>query len=397
MRLSAAWIVWQKELADSLRDRRTWTYSVVLPIVLVPLLMIATSLGVSRQTAALTEPVLEFSVAGAEHGPGLIDYFEASGSVAITLVPDAVAALHDGAARVGLVIPPGFDAAVAAETPAALTVLYDRTDPLAEIARHRLIELLQQYGQSIEVARLQQRGLDPALLRPLQVAVEGVGSVLPGSAGLLILTLPMFLALWGAVGGMHVAIDVTAGEKERGTLEILLTAPVSRLALVAGKYLTVLVSALFAQVVSLAGFVIGFRLKAVWFDDGGVELITLAWPVLGGIMLAALVLAAFFAAVELALSLQARSVREAQSLQAPISFAAMVPWLLVQFLAPADVPAYLFFVPIFNNIVLCKELLMGIVDVQHIAATVITSGLLACAALCWAALKFNDERVLVRS
>lgn len=390
------WIVFRKELLDSLRDKRTWSYSILLPLLVVPLLMVATSMGVSNQTKALTEKRIPLAVAGAEHSPALIAFLEAGKDFRVIVVADAQAALSARTAKISLVIPPGFDDAILAGNHSRLQVYYDSTDTKATLLKERLIGILQRYTQALVAIRLQQQGVDVDVLQPFELAVSDVAPEAQKHAGLLALMLPMILIVWGATGGMHVAVDVTAGEKERGTLEALLAVPVSRFSLVAGKYLTVLLAAVFAQVVSLVGFAVGFRLKAFFSEAAVTERLSLTWPAAVGLLLAAVVVSALFAAVEVALCLQSRTIREAQSYQAPISFGAMLPWLLVAFVAPADLPGYLYYVPLLNSVALFRELILGIFRPEHLVSTVVTNGVLAWLALRWAAHRFQQEGVLLR-
>lgn len=389
-------IILRKELVDSLRDKRTWRYSIVLPLLLVPLLMVATSMGVTSQSKALTEEWVPLAVAGSEHGPALVSFLEESKDFRVIAVADGRAALSDRTARVSLVVAPGFDDAMLDGDPSGLQVYFDGTDTTAAMLMERLTRTLQGYNHALVAARLQQRGVDVQILRPFELTVSDVAAETQKRAGLLALMLPMLLALWGAAGGMHVAVDVTAGEKERGTLEALLAAPVSRFSLVMGKYLTVLLAAVFAQVVSLVGFAVGFWLKAFLSDDAAMGGLSLTWQTAGGLLLVAVVLSAIFAAVELALCLQSRSIREAQSYQAPISFGAMLPGLMVAFVAPADIPGFMYCVPLVNNVVLFKELILGIFRPEHLILTVATGGVVAWLALRWAARRFRQEGALFR-
>lgn len=388
-------VVFKKELRDSLRDRRTWVYSIVLPLILVPLFMVLASHASSFQERAIEKPRLPLAVVGVTNGPSLVDFLEEGNTFAVTPATDADRALGARASRVILTIHPGFED-VSIGKPAHLEIMYDATDIRAEMVKGKLLERLQEYSQAIVVSRLIALGQEVSLLHPLDLHVKNIAPEEKMRAGVLALVLPMFLALWGAVGGIHIAVDVTAGEKERGTLESLLTAPVSRLSLVAGKFLVVLLTGLFAQLISFIGFVIGFTLKNIMIGDAVSDTLRLSFLSAFGIFVTSLILTTLFSAIQLALSLNAKSVREAQSSQTPASFAVMIPWLLVQFATPADIPSYYFLIPLLNSISLYKELILGIVRAEHILATILSSGILAWLAVRWAVVRFQQEKVLFR-
>ena len=268
---------------------------------------------------------------------------------------------------------------------------YNAADQKGVLLGERLASAIGDYAETIVFGRLAGRGIDPALLRPVVIEIEPTGP--SGVTASLANILPMLLVIW-EVGAVHVAVDLTAGKEERGTLELLLTAPVARLSLVVGKYLAVVCASVFSQWLSLIAFLVGVVLQT-HFMYGSANF-PLPLVNLLGILAGTLFMATPLAALQIALSLPRKSVREAQALQAPFGIGAILLWMLLQNYTLGNTPAYMFFIPVVNNLLLNKELLMGVLTPVHILTTFLTCALAAALALRFAARRFSEEAVLFR-
>jgi len=231
--LSLARAVLAKELVDGLRDRRTLSMALVFPL-LGPLVLAASFSLVSGEARTADEQGVKLPIAGAEHAPGLVAFLAEAGIAAEPPPADPEGAVRRGDAEVVLVIPPGFGEELRAGRPAPVRLVVDESRRMASHASDRVHAVLAAWSARTAGQRLVLRGVHPLVTTPL--AVETVDVSTPESrAALLFSVMPYFLVMALFMGGMAVAIDTTAGERERHSLEPLLANPVPRAALVLGK------------------------------------------------------------------------------------------------------------------------------------------------------------------
>jgi sodium transport system permease protein len=390
------WTVFSKEMSDTIRDRRTWWAMIILPVVLVPLMTLIAPRAAIRQIENVQKSRSDIVVVGADKAPTLIEFLKGTGD--FTLVDaDPATALENRKALAIIYVPTDFETNLKSETPAQVRVAFDASDQKSSLVQGKVDKALGTFSQGLVAARLQAKGINPAILSPLAISMENVAPKERMGATLLGMILPMLLAMWAATGGMYAAIDLAAGEKERGTLEALLTVPVSRISIAVGKYLVVVVSSLIAAAISVLGFAVAFKLSPVSLEPGQTASFGLTLAQIGWLFLIALTLSAFFAAIELTISAFARGFREAQTYLTPITFIILIPWMLTQFSAPADIPAYFFYIPVMNAVMAFKELVMGIVNPAHLRDTFLFSLIYAAAAVRIAGQFFRRESVLFRS
>ncbi len=237
--LRAALVVFTKEFRENLRERRTVITALILGPLLGPVLFsVLLNLQIHRSAAA-GDAAVPLALAHAERAPNLVAYLTESG-MAVNPVPydregaRAAVASHRHA-RV-LLVPEGYAHALAAGTPAPLELYQDASDPSAQPDTEHLRAVLAQYSGALARLRILARGVDPLVLSP--IAVQDYDVSTPASRSVLLLgVLSYLMLLTMLMGGVYLAIDATAGERERGTLESLLTLPVRRSALLAGKML----------------------------------------------------------------------------------------------------------------------------------------------------------------
>jgi sodium transport system permease protein len=244
-------VVLRKELMDGLRDRRTLLMALFFPL-LGPLTL-AAALHYAAQTMQKVEREgLTLPVAGQQHAPNLVAFLGAQARV-VEAPPDPEAAVRSGDFDAILVIPPEFGARLREGKPAPVQLVVDesRQQSLAVVAAVR--SLLAAWGSQTAAQRLVARGLHPAVISPL--AVETVDLATPESRAAIFLSiLPYFIVMSMFMGGMAVAIDTTAGERERQSLEPLLVNPVPRGAFVLGKAAAATAFSALALVETLLGF-----------------------------------------------------------------------------------------------------------------------------------------------
>lgn len=383
--------IFRKEMLSVLRERRVIFSTLILPILLMPLLMYGPSLllgNAARKTVEQVQPV------GVQNLPEAA--LQALRAAKLDPVP-----VDDPETRVREKV---VQAAVAYAE--GRYVIYGRlsggvtqSSVVVDKIERALRELKDQ-----EVARtLKSRGISPAVLEPFQVTIQDASPKEERSAGLFASFIPYFLVLFILIGGQVVAIDTTAGEKEKGTLEALLATPAPLLQVVLGKALATLVVALAAALASVAGIVLGGTVVRSFFArqlEGG--------PQLGGALalepsgyLALLVTAVLFAAmmvsVQLTLGLYARSFKEAQSYMAPLQFVFILPLIALQFSDFLTQQQWYYALPAFNVMLLLDGLVKGSAQGWQMGLTWATTLVFAGLALALAVRNFRREDVVFRN
>jgi len=253
--------VFRKEFRENLRDRRTLTSALILGPLLGPLLFAAAlMLMVERGTRPDSKP-LTLAVSHAERAPNLVSHLEQYG---VSVVPvnytdeEAREAVRDRRHKVVLAIPEDFGARFTSGRPASVLLYSDASDPLNERDVDRTRMLVAQYGSLVGRLRLLARGTDPLVLTP--IAVHDVDVSTPASRSAVALgALSYIVLLTMLMGGMYLAIDATAGERERGSLEPLLTVAVRREHLIYGKILAACAYMTLSLVLTTAAFAILLR------------------------------------------------------------------------------------------------------------------------------------------
>lgn len=390
-------LVWGKELLDTLRDRRTLFAMVLGPVLLMPVFVLLPQKLMQRQAEVQEAQMIRAVIVGGEYAAAMVGSLMASGEVETVEAADPRAAIQDDQADVGLVIPDGFEADLASGRPARLQMLVDESD-MFSVTTERFRTLLGDYAQSVVYARLDALGVDPSVLMPFAIDDVNIATPQQMAGAFLGMMLPMFIVLWALLGGMYTAIDVTAGEKERLTLEPLLTAPAGRASLVLGKLLAVVTTSLVALVLAVASMLVAFAVAPPVSQEVATQA---GWGVdpstAGLLLLAAVPVVVMFSGLEMAVCLLARSFKEAQNYIVPMQFAVLIPAMAVMVLpdlAPA-LPA--FAVPVFSTLVILRDLFLGQAEPAAFGLMVGSSLLYAAGAVGLAIWQFGREEVLFRT
>jgi sodium transport system permease protein len=254
-------IVFGKEFLENLRDRRTLLSALLFGPLFGPLLF---GLMVSRmlnQSVVESDEPLRLTISGSQNAPGLTRYLEAQG-VKLTKgdlsEKEARAAVHSGSAQVVLIIPTEYGPRFTAANPAPVLLVADSADSQTRKSADRARIILGGYGSTIAQLRLQARGVNPLLAVP--VAVNEVDVATPTGRAVVVLGFMTYFVLFAVLmGGLYLAIDSTAGERERGSLEALLSLPVARSILVGGKILATCAYMCISLALSLTAFVCVFH------------------------------------------------------------------------------------------------------------------------------------------
>ena len=316
-------VVLLKELTDHLRDRRSVFGSFVLPIV-GPLLL----LGMFQLLSDLgSERALSLPVIGSEHAPRLIDYLEANGVEVLPAPANPEDSVRQGDVDGVLVIEPSYPERFAAGLSAPLHLMVDASRNDAQRSVRRIERLLLAHAQSLGALRLLARGISPEVASPIELDEIDLSTPEKLAANLLNVV-PLFLMLAALVGGMNVAIDTTAGERERGSLEALLLNPVRRRTLVLGKWLATSLASLAVATVTLLGFMVTVRFMPL--EELGMKVLLGPYEALL-MWLAIAPLALFGAGLQMLIATFARSFKEAQTYLNLLNLLPMAPSMFLMF------------------------------------------------------------------
>jgi sodium transport system permease protein len=306
-------IVWLKELKDALRDKRS-VLAAMSYAFFGPLLMAgAFFLLISQLTS---EKDVEIDIHGAAYAPALVNHLNSLGIVARTQP------WPTGSQAIVLDIDPSWAESVATAQPAQVTLTADFSAQKQRAEISRVERAVSSYSQQLGYIRLQMRGIDPNAIRAVDLVKHDTAT--KGSRAALIMgSVLIFILLSVFFSGMNVAIDISAGERERNSLELLLAQPLSAQQLVWGKTLAAGCFAIFGGILSVV--LIPLIFKFIPLHEIGIS-VAIAWPMLLLIMLILVPLALMATALQLFVSFRAKSFKEAQTY---ISFLLMVPMLAV--------------------------------------------------------------------
>lgn len=375
--------VLQKEVLDGVRDRRVWLVVLVTSLVSGPLMLLLMSklLNDLKSKAEAREVLVD----NAKAAPKLVNFFERQGRV-VKPPPSGVRESIEGGRfdDAVLVIPEGFEDDVAHGKLVNVTVLHDRNRAQSATAAATLERLVSGWSQEVGMQRLLVRGVDPALLRSVRTTVVTIGAGRAGAAGALV---PLVALISAVIGALAIAIDVTAGERERGSLEPLLMNPVSAWALVLGKWMAVSL----ASLVTLVGTVVSFSLAGQFVRDETMSASFQFGLAEAGYTLALLgPFSLLVSSILMLAALFARSHKEAQATTSYlVSLVSIAPSLSI-FLSLQDATWQLF-VPVMGQNMLLARMFRG----SPVTATDVLIPGAVCAALASVAL-LSQTRLLQR-
>jgi sodium transport system permease protein len=402
MSLRNVGIVYRKELREALRDRRTVIASVVIPLFLFPLLSVGFGTLIASIVNKTEEATPRVMVIGGDDSPGVLTALKATPKVEI--VPASQnwkEQVVEKEIPVTVEIPAGFDKSVADQKKLEVYIYKYNGELKSETAAGKLSDSLRAYREKVVKSRLVAQKLPVEVLDPFQITQKNIAPPEKSGAALFFGGFIAYIVVFLCFnGGMHPAIDLTAGEKERGTMETILSSPISRAHLVFGKFLLVLTTALSTAALSVISMGISFALvhafqaKTIQAGKEGLEMHIGLGAALS-VFIMAIPLAVLFSSIQLTIASFAKTYKEAQTYLVPLIFIVIIPAIAA--MAPIDLDAKLALVPILNVSLLCKELVIGTYHWNLIAIIFTSTCAYAAFALFLAVKMFQRESVLFRS
>jgi sodium transport system permease protein len=397
-----------KEILSTLRDHRAIVSNLVIPLLLLPVIMLGLPLLMGGLFERETTTVTELAVNAEAVVPPEFESFIQGQNAVLVRVPDVETAVRDEAHTAGLVLPDDFTERVAEGRNVDVVVVAKEGNLRSELNAGKLESAVRAYARQIVTNRLVEAGLDPEIMDPIWVVRRDASTAAERSSGQLAWLIPFFIAIWTLSGGQMTAIDATAGEKERGTLEVLLVAPVRRAEVVFGKFLAVVTFGLSAALMAIIGFVLGGTVLRRLFLPliggqggematmmGGTLTITVTTIVL--LVVSSILMAAVVAALLMSVTLFARSFKEAQTYVAPMSFLMIIPAIALQFKDLIGTGAFAYWIPVYNVMILMDDAVKGAAQLGPTLITWGVMGALVAVLLAFAYVNFRREDVLFRT
>jgi|GEM_PF-164401 len=390
----------RKEIRDIVRDRRTVFMAIIFPIILYPLLIIALiQATIVQKTKAEKEKPL-VAIAGARFAPALAERLSGDDGLTTTAFDGTVAQFKKVAADAGIVIPENAGATLASGGTAEVKIIYDSADEKSLDAKARVVSVVAVYSRDVLGRRLQAASLDAAYVDPVKIDERDIAT--PRQRGVFRLgkMLAFLLVVFCMMGALYPALDTIAGEKERGTLETLLSIPATRLEILAGKYVAVLSMSVASVVANFMSLSLTMLLVNRLLADASPKNLPIDFsiPISAVFYLvpALLPLAAFFSAVSLGIAAFANSTREGQYYLGPL-YAAALPLTAAAVIPGMNLTYLTALVPIMSISLFLKDGLLGTLSPGPTALAISAQCLYAAVALKWASWVFSREDVLFAS
>lgn len=385
-------VVFRKEWRDALRDSKSLRMTLLMPVYFVGV-FVASSLFIihmSNQSKATNNEPIKLAVVGAELLPSLIDWLQERGVQVDSVGDDAYQKVESGQLGYALIIPKDAHEKFATGESIELALVFDATNGKLQGAVHFVRQQIWSWNGRIGSLRLLSRGISPAIVNPVYVRDLNVAS--DQKMGFFVMaSLPMLLILTVFIGSVGFSADMTAGERERRSLESLLITPASSTALVLGKWLnsfslTLLI--LFVEVTLLV-----FAFAYVPFKELGLR-VDVSPLELAGVFVVLASLALLATGLQFLVSLFARNFKDAQTYMGLMVFIPMVPLFYTLF-NPSAYADWFRWVPVLGHQVLIKDLLLGgNITAAHFAKLWLVSGVIAVAFLTYTIQQLRKPKIV---
>jgi len=400
MRASNIHTVLWKEVVDTIRDGRTLFLLVALPLVMYPALFAGLGYFERIMRQKQEEATVSVVIINPADAQQLVDLLSGREKLNVVRLPDTDEAsasrlIREEVVQLALLVPPAFEESLTAGKMEKLVLLYDGANVASVDAREKITNAVSEYKSQLVRKRLETRGLDISILDTVQIESQNVATAGEMGAFVVSMMVPFFLIILMCAGAQHTAIDVTAGEKERSTLETVLTTSASRTEIVFGKFLAVLLTAFATTITGLAGLLLTI-FGGLSFVSGVTEekLVISFGSVLA--LLATLIPAMIFvAATFVAIGCFAKSTKEGQTYSSYFYMVIMVAAVMTIF-PGVDMGLKGFAIPLIGVLFLGREILSGGFVPAHVGVALISTLAIAVGALVLSVRLFSNEKVMFR-
>ena len=390
--------IFKKELTDVLRDRRTLFFMIAMPVIVMPLIFIGSLKFQEYQNKKSEEKILNIAIVNESDDIQIRDYILNQKGVNLieNIDTDSLEkGIKSDSLQGGLYIGKNFLNNISTNQMGAVEIYYKSSDLMSK-AKKRINNALDQYKNEVVAERLLRFDIDKNLLEPLQIIdkdmstkKETIGKALGG-------LVPYMLVIFIFLGAMYPAIDLGAGEKERGSLETLLSSPATKFEITVGKLMVVSLTGLVSGLIS----VVGITAPMYFIDNIPDQIKSTVLEIISPFMIISVIflmipIAIFFASMLLSISFYARSFKEAQSLMGPLNIIIIVPLMLT--LGPGiEIDHITALIPLINVGLLTKEILAGSVEPIYFIETLSSLLFFAAIGIRFSVYWFNKENTIFR-
>src|SRR5580692_6147538 len=397
-------IVYRKELTEALRDRRTLISTLLVPLLLFPVLTAGLGAAIASLIGKAKEEIPEVMVIGGRDSPEVVAGLQKLSKIKIVpTTPNYKEQIANKEVRAAVDIPANFQSDLAEQKAATVKIYVYEGEMKSGIAAARVEEYLKSFRDGVVKDRLAAKNLPTTVLTPFDIKQQNVAPPEKVGATAFGGVIGYMVILLCFTGGMYPGIDLTAGEKERGTMETILSSPISRMHLVLGKFFLILTAALGTAALSVLSMGVSFSVLGHYTSQSAAVreaasglILKLGPTTVLSVFLMALPVAVLFSATLMTIALFAKTYKEAQSYLTPMTFVVIIP-AIAAMLPGVELSPKLALIPILNVSLLCKELVAGTYHWNYIAIIFSSTCVYAAAALFIAIKMFQRESVLFRS
>ena len=390
--------IFKKELTDVLRDRRTLFFMIVIPVIVMPLIFIGSIKFQEYQSKKSDERVLNIGLINKTSDSQIRDYLLDQKGVYLVEDIDLDSlelGIKNGSLQGGLYIHKNFINDISANAVGKVEIYYKSSDLMSK-AKNRIYNALDIYKNEVVSERLSEFNVDKGLLEPLDIInkdmstkKETIGKAVGG-------LIPYMLVIFIFLGAMYPAIDLGAGEKERGSLETLLSSPATKFEITVGKLMVVSLAGMVSGLISVVGISAPFYFIGNIPDQIKSTVLEIISPfIIVSVIILMIPIAIFFASMLLSISFYARSFKEAQSLMGPLNIVIIVPLMLT--LGPGiEIDHITALIPLINVGLLTKEILAGSAQPIYFIETLSSLLFFAAIGIRFSVYWFNKENTIFR-
>ncbi|MCB0476837.1 MAG: ABC transporter permease [Crocinitomicaceae bacterium] len=391
--------IFKKELIDTLRDRRTLMAMVIIPLVIFPLIMtVFTSISKSY-SKDLAEKTLKVGVLEGQDNNEILaflDTLQTSGKIELIAYEDSnklKSEIKENTIHFGVIFPEDFNSSLNGNQTGKVKIFHNST----KLGYKEQLEMiLEMKTKALEESRLKKLNITKENINPVELEFQDVASDKEKIGKIAGGILPYFFIIFCFIGCMYPAIDLFTGEKERGTIETILTVPVTRVQLLIGKMGVVVCSGLLAATLSLLGLFLTLNMGTVIEDPKLMEVITgiLSPKFILTLYLLLIPLTIFFAGIMIPIAVYAKSFKEAQSIITPLNMIVILP-AMVGFFPGIELNLTTSFIPVVNIVLSTKEIIAGTINYGYLGIVFLSSLILAGIAIFFSHKQYSKETNVV--
>jgi len=391
-------IVFRKELLDTLRDRRTIISMIVVPLLLIPILLSLSTQMFIKQEIEAREKTLKIGLVDAGNAGEFRNLLLADEKIQLIedLTPvQARSLVESDDLDIYFEVSRDFDRRISGMQPGRITMYYKAAGDRS-IEKRRAMAFVDNFEQKLMSDRLRELGIDETAMKTIDFHEQNLATVQEQMAEAIGGLLPYLFIIFCFLGSMYPAMDLAAGEKERGTLETLLTSPAGRFEILLGKFLVVVLTGMLTAIIGIIGLYIGFSQIPEIPDQMLKTILLLLEPGYIIMMLSLLLpLTIFFAALLLSLSIFAKSYKEAQSIISPMFIVVIVPAFL-GLLPGVELNTVTAMIPVLNVSLATKAIIAGTITTFDLSVIYVSLVAIAGISLFVCARIFDHEGTIFR-